>query len=339
MFVETPAGFETRPATLQDLEAVVALINAAALADIGMKRTTHEERLTEWTLPQFNLNTDTRLVYAPNGRLAGYVELWDGEPHVRFYQFGRVHPDFRGRGIGGFLLDWAKARARQSLPLAPAEARVSFHTSAPQQDQAAHRLFESRGLAASRYFFHMLIEMPPDVPPPAPQPPPGVNIRPLMLNHDERAVHRTLDTAFQDHWGYVAGESFEEWMHWIEMDSTFDPDTCFVAAVDGSDGGQCVGAIMTHPQFEGDPSIAWVDDLGVLRPWRRKGLALALLYSVFAAYFQRGKYRVGLGVDAQSLTGALGLYEKAGMRILQRIDAYAKTLRPGVDLSVQSLEA
>ena len=52
--------------------------------------------------------------------------------------------------------------------------------------------------------------------------------------------------------------------------------------------------------------------LGVRRPWRKRGLGLALLLHSFSAFHRRGQRRVSLGVDAGSLTGALRLYERAG---------------------------
>ena len=58
---------------------------------------------------------------------------------------------------------------------------------------------------------------------------------------------------------------------------------------------------------------------------------------MFAEYHQRGKYKVGLGVDGDSLTGAMRLYEKAGMRVHRQLDLYEKVLRPGVELSTQTL--
>jgi hypothetical protein len=42
-------------------------------------------------------------------------------------------------------------------------------------------------------------------------------------------------------------------------------------------------------------------------------------------------------VDAQNLTGATRLYEAAGMRVDQAHDYYEKELRPGKEISVQSL--
>jgi ribosomal protein S18 acetylase RimI-like enzyme len=77
----------------------------------------------------------------------------------------------------------------------------------------------------------------------------------------------------------------------------------------------------------------------VRRPWRKRGLGLALLNHSFGEFYRRGYRRVGLGVDAQNLTGALRLYEKAGMRAdpARRFSVYEKELRLGVDLAVETL--
>jgi ribosomal protein S18 acetylase RimI-like enzyme len=65
----------------------------------------------------------------------------------------------------------------------------------------------------------------------------------------------------------------------------------------------------------------------VRRPWRQRGLGLALLLHSFNNFYQRGDRAVGLGVDAQSLTGATRLYEKAGMRVTRQHDLYEKIIR------------
>lgn len=331
-------GFAVRAPTLHDLDAVVELINTAARADTGKNGTTREEKYTEWTLSEFALESDARLVLAPDGQPAGYVEVWDEEPHVRHYLWGVVHPHYRGQGLGVRLLAWAQARARQSLDQAPPSARVTMHTSTPDRNRAAAGLFRSQGFTLVRHFYRMLIQMEPGSPPPEPVLPRGVAVRPFVLGEDDRATHQTLDEAFQDHWGYVNGESFEDWMHWIEVDSTFDPATCMLAVTQEAGVEQIIGVAMTHTRWEKDPSVAWIDELAVLRPWRRQGIGLALLHAVFGAYYHRGMYKVGLGVDAASLTGATQLYEHAGMHIFHQTDAYEKELRPGKDLSTQTLD-
>jgi len=62
-----------------------------------------------------------------------------------------------------------------------------------------------------------------------------------------------------------------------------------------------------------------------------------LLRNAFVEFYRRGKRKAGLGVDAQSLTGALRLYENAGMHVHQAFDRFEKEIRPGKEISVQSL--
>ena len=103
------------------------------------------------------------------------------------------------------------------------------------------------------------------------------------------------------------------------------------------DGEEIAGLNYCRPHFHADQELGWVASLGVRRPWRKRGLGLALLRHSFHEFYRRGKRKVGLGVDAENLTGALRLYEKAGMRVHQTHDRYEKEIRPGREFSVQSL--
>jgi ribosomal protein S18 acetylase RimI-like enzyme len=65
---------------------------------------------------------------------------------------------------------------------------------------------------------------------------------------------------------------------------------------------------------------------GVRRPWRRRGLGLALLRRAFGEFQRRGERLVQLGVDAASPTGATRLYERVGMRTITTLDDWTKAL-------------
>jgi ribosomal protein S18 acetylase RimI-like enzyme len=95
------------------------------------------------------------------------------------------------------------------------------------------------------------------------------------------------------------------------------------------ENGVAAGFSLCWQKSFGDPDMGWVGTLGVLRPWRRRGLGLALLQHSFARLYERGQRKVGLGVDAQSLTGATRLYEKAGMHSnpQRQISAFELELR------------
>jgi ribosomal protein S18 acetylase RimI-like enzyme len=87
----------------------------------------------------------------------------------------------------------------------------------------------------------------------------------------------------------------------------------------------------------GEEDLGWVSSLGVRRPWRRQGLALAILHHAFREFAARGKPRAGLGVDSQNLTGATRLYEKAGMRLVREGREYELLVREGRDIRTLSL--
>ena len=80
------------------------------------------------------------------------------------------------------------------------------------------------------------------------------------------------------------------------------------------------GFALAFPQHAGDETLGWIDSLGVRPPWRRRGLGQTLLRTAFSRLHARGLRKVGLGVDAGNETGALRLYERAGMRVVRQGD-------------------
>jgi ribosomal protein S18 acetylase RimI-like enzyme len=130
-------------------------------------------------------------------------------------------------------------------------------------------------------------------------------------------VHATIEEAFADHWGH-APRSFEDWEQAMLQRDGFDPTLTFMAF----DGNEVAGVAVNRYR-----DIAWVGQLAVRRAWRKRGVGLALLLQSFNEFYRRGDRVVGLGVDAQSLTGATRLYEKAGMHVTKRYDTYEKVIR------------
>jgi ribosomal protein S18 acetylase RimI-like enzyme len=132
-------------------------------------------------------------------------------------------------------------------------------------------------------------------------------------------------------------EPFEEGLahfkHMMTGYEGFDPSLFFLAM----DGDEIAGISLCPPSAIGDGTMGWVGTLGVRRPWRKRGLGLALLRHSFGEFYRRGMHKVGLGVDAENLTGALRLYENAGMHIESAFDLFEKELRPGREISVESL--
>ena len=174
--------------------------------------------------------------------------------------------------------------------------------------------------------------------PPEPIWPEGISMRLYNPNTDAYAVFEVDEEVFQDHFGYVKEppeEAYKKFTHHMTKDDSYDPSLWFLAV----EGNEIVGICLCRKFGLEDKEAGHVSSLGVKRPWRRQGIALALLQHAFYEYYKRGKRKVDLGVDAESLTGATDLYLKAGMFVLRQFDLYEKELRPGKDLSITALES
>jgi mycothiol synthase len=332
-----PHGYQIRPVTMGDLQPTVDMLNQWSKVMLGVEAFETTFVGSDWTMPGFDLERDTRLVLAPDGKIVGYCEVWDiDEPHVHVRISGRVHPAYTGCGIGSCLMEWAEERGRTAIPKAPEEARVTMAGHCLSIDQPAEELFLSLGFNRIRYSLRMVIEL--NGMPPEAVWPEGISVRNFVVGQDESAALQAVRESFQDHWGYVA-RPFEaelaRWKHFMETDDIFDPSLWFLAMA----GDRVVGTALNYPYVDDDHEMGWVGTLGVVRDRRRQGLGLALLHHSFADFYRRGNRKVGLGVDAQSLTGATRLYERAGMRPdpKRQWSMFEKELRPGHEMGTQSV--
>lgn len=333
--ISLPEGFTTRGATMNDVQQAMRLFNRWSRSIIERDEFTDiDSIIDEWQASGADPAEDVRLVFAPNGELVGYIEVWNNAKSLTHLElWGRLDPNYEDLGIGTWMLHWAEQRALQVLPKLSAELRFAPHVGTYRQAVKAKKLFEDMGYQHLRSTYHMLIEM--DALVPAAKLPDGITLRTYNPEMDAEAVYRAEKEAFRDHFGYVE-EPFEEglkrWKHSRQYEG-FDPTLYFLAM----DGDEIAGMSLCRDYSHYDPDRGWVRSLGVRRPWRKQGIGLALLRHSFNELYRRGKRKVGLGVDSQNLTGAVRLYEKAGMRVDQVYDYYEKELRPGQEVSVQSL--
>jgi ribosomal protein S18 acetylase RimI-like enzyme len=140
----------------------------------------------------------------------------------------------------------------------------------------------------------------------------GIEIRRYEHPADVRILHDVLERSFVGHWGM---EPYPYEDHEREM-AAWDRDLAWVAVADGR---VVAGALATLVEGTG-----WVDVLGVLEPWRRRGIGRALLLTQFASFAARGAPIAGLNVDSGNDTGAPSLYAGAGMRVHRAWDIFEK---------------
>ena len=337
--VNLPEGFTARGADLNDVEPALALYNRWSRSVIGRDEITDPHAVrNEWKLSGFAPAEDIRLVFAPNGQMVGYVEVWTIiKPPVHPWIWGRVDPDYEDQGIGTWLMHWAEQRALRALNEVPTELRFALHVGTFSEAEKPKKLFADMGYQHIRSSYRMLINM--DAPVPEAAFPEGITLRTYDSQIDPEAIYRAEVDSFRDHFGYVEEpfeEGFKRFKHFVFDDQSFDPTLLFLAMDDSS--GEIAGINVCRPYAHDDPEMGWVGTLGVRRRWRKRGIGLALLRHSFYEFYRRGQRKVGLGVDAQNLTGALRLYQGAGMHVQQVFDRYEKEVRAGKEISVQSLQ-
>lgn len=320
-----------RPFTLEDAPEVVDLMNARSQAILGVKAYDLAEMIEDWISPGLDLKKATRVLEDEQGTIIGYVEVWDiNPPHVIKYVSAIMDPAQWDDDCYRYMLRWAEECACERIPLAPTGARVVINDGTSSKDTRRKKALEDYGYKLVRHFYRMVIEL--DQGPSAPVLPDGLTITPIQIETELRDVVVAMEDGFADHWGHVqrsVEDLLEQWDHHIANSADFDPTLWFLA----KDGDEIAGICRCTNKIPEDPTMGWVNQLCVRKPWRRRGLGMTLLLTAFNELYRRGKPKVGLAVDAASLTNATRLYEKAGMHVTQQYDTYEMELRPGKDLA------
>ncbi len=297
------ARLVVRKPSESEAAAVADLVNAHSLAVHGEPNIS-AETVRDWlTDPAIDMR-----VAESDGELACYGDMV-APGGTRVHMDVREHPAHPGSSA--VLLDaFEAAAAGRGINVCRA---YSDRAETSYVDQ-----LEARGYRPIRSSFEMLVELAAaakQAPVPA-----GLEIRPREEGQ-ERPMYEASTDSFADHWGFEQ-RPYEEWARRHVESALTDRTLQFLA----SDGDEIVGVCLCAPHQSLQPGFGWVDVLGVRPPWRRRGLALALLTHAFDEFSARGFDRVGLDVDGESTTGALELYERAGMHVAKQQDTFERTL-------------
>jgi GNAT superfamily N-acetyltransferase len=288
---------------MEDVTAVTRLIAAGERADVGTVEITRDDVHSEWARPSFDPRRDALLLH-DGGRLVAEAEVY----RARRAQVA-VHPSHRGRGLGSALLGWTEHTAS-------AQGGSKVGQTVADATPGASALFESRGYAPQWTSWILSIVL--TDPLPAPTVPPEVAIR-SFRPEDAEAIHAVIEEAFGE-WPDRDPTSLEDWAAVSIRRPAFRPELLRVAV---DDRGHVVGTALCIDEG-GDEG--WVQQLAVRRPWRGRGLGRALLQDSFRLFRDLGRTTCGLNTDSR--TGALGLYEHIGMRVTRSYTHWAKDLRP-----------
>ncbi|MBX5455871.1 MAG: GNAT family N-acetyltransferase [Thermogemmatispora sp.] len=157
-----------RTPTAADLPAVKELF--AICAQVEGEQEGHEEDgdlSASWQRMDFQLNSDAWLILTHQGQVVGYGAVWNvaaaGAELAKGCNWAfcvRVHPAYRGRGIGTLLLRLAEQRARAALENVEAKERACalLTTTVAYSNRSARALLEREGYHLERSFWHIVIE-------------------------------------------------------------------------------------------------------------------------------------------------------------------------------------
>lgn len=322
-------NIEWRSLTEEDIPAWAELARAAEEVDQEDEHLSEDDLAEEFAAPLFDPERGTLAGFDGQAMVAlGQLQPRSAaDPAHRMGYYGVVHPAYRGRGLGARLLSWAPEPAKRLHEERYPGARLILTTGCISTNGAAAALFERFGYAPTRYYHGMQRDLDADLPPIVPVD--GVEIVPYSPEIDELA-RLVTNEAFKDHWGSSPALP-EQWQAWHAQSTSFRPDLSFLAVSESNpDFGGVVGVLITK-YFEAATAAtgrreAYIATLGTLRSVRRRGLGTALLGTALRAARAAGFDAAWLSVDSENPTGALSVYEHAGLIVKDTYVAYAQEL-------------
>jgi len=311
-----------------DYPRMVAAIAASAEADKNERADTVEDIANAYA-HLTNCDPYQDMIFPEVGEeVIGYSRgWWQEEPNVGPYLYtfvGFLVPAWRRNGIGRVMLHWMEDRLRTVAAGHPSGRPKLLQGFASETEAGLAVLLEQEGYKPIRYFHQMVRPTLEDIPDfPLPE---GLEVRPA-LPQQYRAIWEAGAEAFRDHWGYVSPTE-EDYQAWLNNERFFQPHLWRVAWDVATDqvAGQ-VGTFINHAENEKYVRRrGYTESISVRRPWRRQGLARALIVRSLGAQKEAGMTESALGVDSENLSGATRVYEECGFRVVKRSAVYRKPL-------------
>ena len=272
---------------------------------------------------------DTIVLAEGDGRVVGFVRVFDfgrapDEGRLLTHS-GHVDPAFRGRGVGTALLAGAHRellRMRAVRP-DPAGTAAGIHAWVFDSNVSTARLVEAHGYRRMRYVIEMARSLDdlPEIELPA-----GLTTRPVTPE-DRLSIVRALDAAMHDHHGWPAMTE-ETLLELVDGPIRGQLDVWQVAWAGDRVVGGVLGYIDDAENEARGRRRGWTESIFTIREWRGRGVASAMLARSLRLMRDRGMTEAALTVDTESLTGAVGLYERHGFRESERLTIFRKELEP-----------
>src|SRR4051794_90385 len=283
-----PSGLTERPLRMSDATAVYDVMAAQERHDVGSVSIEEADIVADWQRPSYDVGASTVGVFA-GPMLVAYAEIMGADRGD-----AAVHPEHRGRGIGTALAHWMQQQARRA---GSAVVGMPVPLGSP-----GDRLLEALGYHARWQSWELVLPEGSSVPE---RPlPPGYTLR-EATPEDHRACWTVVEDAFLE-WSVRERTPFEDFVATVVGRPGFEPWNLRVVT---EPGGEVVGVVQVVLAGED----GYVPKVATRADQRGRGIAQAMLADAFAVARAHGATRSTLSTDSR--TGALGLYEKVGMRV------------------------
>lgn len=310
-----------------DYPEMAAAIQASADAD-KIERADTAEDIARAYAHLSNCDPYQDMIFAEvDAEVIGYSRCfwWEEANGPRIYGFvGFLVPAWRRKGIGRAMLRWLEQRLRAIAAQHAADRPAMFQAYVEEHGVGLAALLAQEGYQPVRYGYRMVrptLDEIPDFPLPS-----GLEVRPALPAH-YRALWDADVEAFQDHWGF-SPPTEEDYQSWLDNRIIFQPELWQIAWDVATD--QVAGQVRTfinHAENEKyNRRRGWTEFISVRRPWRRRGLARALIARSLHVQKEQGMTESALGVDSENPSGATRVYEDCGFRVVQRHTIFRKPL-------------
>ena len=301
--------FQLRRANHSDLPEIAALLSEGLSFDGLVFVQTAEELAEEFDGTYCDLDHDV-MVAEHESRIigVGYTIFLPSETkEERCYIFGTTKPEYRNKGVGTAVMQWATEHGESLLRSTNRTLPKFLRSDMSATNSTAGSLFQSFNMSPVRWNDDLIIDLANS---------PEVftvteySIVPWDSSRDEEA-RSTKNQAFMDHWGSTptSEEGWEQLVH----GSTARLDQSFFAL---DQYEKIIGVLLSH-RYESDDEvlgkrIGWIDKLATLSEHRKKSVGKSLITHALAAYKRDGLTHAALDVDTENPTGAYGLYTAVG---------------------------
>ncbi len=311
----------------EDYPKMVAVVVASAEADKIELVATVEDVANGYS-HLVNCNPYQDMLFAEmNNEVIGYSRgFWRQEENgPRIYgSTGFLTPAWRRKGIGASMLHWIENRMRVIAESHAAMETGLFEIFVPDGNMGLAALLEKNNYKPIRYIVAMVrpdLENIPDFPMPE-----GFEVRPVLPEH-YRAIWDADKEAFRDHWGY-SKPTEEDYQAWLGYKTIFQPQLWQIAWDINTNevAGQVRTFINAAENEKYNRQRGYTESISVRRPWRKRGLARALIVRSLRLQKEQGMTESTLGADNENITGATRVYEDCGFQVTKRHTLYRKPL-------------